>query len=212
CALPISGQVLAALPERLGEETMTSPELVKILRRIHGRELFGQQVNGYTWGEDSLAFTVGEVAHGPFDLAALTAEIEAVVAADPDGERRWRVTTTAQPRRRVIVAAQVPPLGHVSLRPAPDGDPATTPPAQVSATPLAVTGDLASAVVAEAGTLTVTGADGTTLTGVGRLVDSGDRGDAYNYGPLAHAPLLDAPTSVHTEVLADGPVRAAVEV
>src|SRR5699024_3307136 len=48
------GQVLAALPERLGEETMTSPELVKILRRIHGRELFGQQVNGYTWGEDSL--------------------------------------------------------------------------------------------------------------------------------------------------------------
>src|SRR5690625_3693852 len=205
------GQLVAALPEVLGEETMTSPELVKILRRIHGRELFGQQVNGYTWGEGSLAFTVGEVAHGPFDLAALTAEIDAAAAADPQGERQWRVTTTAEPRRRVIVAAEVPALGHVSVRPG-AGAHGAAGAARVSATPLTVTGDRASAVVAEDGTLTVTGADGTTLSGVGRLVDAGDRGDSYSYGPLAHAPLLDRPTSVHTEVLADGPVRAAVEV
>jgi len=205
------GQVLAALPEALGEETMTSPELVKILRRIHGRELFGQQVNGYTWGEGSLAFTVGEVARGSFDLAALTAEIEAAAGADPQGDQQWLVTTTAEPRRRVIVTAEVPALGHVSVRPGSGAD-ETADTARVSATPLSVTGDRASAVVATDGTLTVTGPDGTTLTGVGRLVDSGDRGDSYNYGPLVHAPLLDRPTSVHTEVLADGPVRAAVEV
>lgn len=206
------GQFVGELDEALGQETMTSAELVTILRRIHGRELFGQQINGYTWGEDSLQFTVGEVAQGPFDLAALTAEIEAAVAADPEGRRSWRVLTTAQPRRRVILAAEVPPLGHVSLRPDQASESATTAPAQVRATPRSLTGDLASAVVDTDGTLRITGADGTTLTGVGALVDEGDRGDSYNFGPLAQAPALDTPTSVHTEVVADGPVRAAIEV
>lgn len=206
------GQVVGELEEALGQETMTSAELVTILRRIHGRELFGQQINGYTWGEDSLQFTVGEVAQGPFDLAALTAEIEAAVAADPEGRRSWRVLTTAQPRRRVILAAEVPPLGHVSLRPDQPSESATTAPAQVRATPRSLTGDLASAVVDTDGTLRITGADGTTLTGVGALVDEGDRGDSYNFGPLAQALALDTPTSVHTEVVAGGPLRAAIEV
>src|SRR5690606_34753654 len=67
-------------------------------------------------------------------------------------------------------------------------------------------------VVRDDGTLTVTGADGTVLDGVARLVDEGDRGDSYNYGPVAHAPALDAPSSLHTEVLASGPLRAAVMV
>ena len=203
------GQVIGELGTALGEETMTSAELVKILRRIHGRELFGQQINGYTWGEDSLHFTVGEVAEGPFDLATLTAEIESAVEADPESRRRWQVVTTAQPRQRVILAAEVPPLGHVSVR---AGSAASPGSAQVRATPRSVTGDLASAVVDSDGTLTLTGADGTTLTGVGRLVDEGDRGDSYNYAPAAHSPALEAPTSVHSEVVADGPLRAAIEV
>ena len=214
------GQVIGTLDTALGQETMTSAELVKILRRIHGRELFGQQINGYAWGEDSLHFTVGEVAEGPFDLAALTAEIESAVEADPEGRRRWQVVTTAQPRQRVILAAEVPPLGHVSVRSAAGGAEsgstpsaaATTRAAPVRATPRSVTGDLASAVIDPDGTLTLTGADGTVLTGVGRLVDEGDRGDSYNYAPTAHSSALAAPTSVHTEVLADGPVRAAIEV
>lgn len=203
------GQIIGRLEEALGEEMMTSAELVKILRRIHGRELFGQQINGYTWGEDSLHFTVGEVAQGPFDLAMLTAEIESAVEADPEGRRRWQVVTTAQPRQRVILAAEVPPLGHVSVR---AGSTTSTGSGQVRATPWSVTGALASAVVDSDGTLTLTGADGTTLTGVGRLVDEGDRGDSYNYAPAAHSPALEAPTSVHTEVVADGPLRAAIEV
>ncbi|WP_147915291.1 alpha-mannosidase [Ruania zhangjianzhongii] len=213
------GQVVGELDTALGDETMTSAELVSILRRIHGRELFGQQINGYTWGADSLHFTVGEVAEGPFDLATLTAEIEAAATADPEGRRHWQVVTTAQPRRRVILAAEVPPLGHVSIRAASgagsmttSGAEATTSPAQVRATPRSVTGDLVSAVVDADGTLTLTGTDGTTLTGVGRLVDEGDRGDSYNYGPLAHSPALETPTSVHTDVVAEGPVRAAIEV
>lgn len=207
------GQLIGELDTALGEETMTSPELAGILRRIHGRELFGQQINDYTWTEDSLAFTVGEVARGPFDLATLTAEIEAAVATDPTGQRSWRVTTTAEPRSRVVLAAEVPALGHVSVRArGTDAAAGSTGPARVSATPRGVTGDLASAVVDEDGTLTVVGADGTTLTGVGRLVDAGDRGDSYNYGPLARAPELDTPTSVHTEVVADGPLRAAIEI
>ena len=203
---PGGGQDAGELPTALGEEWMSGADLVRVLRRIHGRELFGQQVTGYTWGEDSLRLEVAEVADGPFDLTALTEEVHAAAAGEPD--RPWRVVTTARPRRRVVVAAEVPPLGHVAVRPR-----SSVPPtAAVSATSTRLHGDLVDVVVREDGTLTVTGADGTVLDGVARLVDEGDRGDSYNYGPVAHASALDTPGSVHTTVLAPGPLRAAVEV
>src|SRR5690606_8292419 len=44
------GQQVGELPTALGDERMAGADLVRILRRIHGRELFGQQIVGYTWG------------------------------------------------------------------------------------------------------------------------------------------------------------------
>ncbi|QDB79658.1 alpha-mannosidase [Georgenia wutianyii] len=200
------GQDVGGLPTALGDEWMRGADLVRVLRRIHGRELFGQQVTGYAWGADTLRLEVAEVADGFFDLAALTAEVRAAAAEDPD--RHWRVVTTARPRRRVVVAAEVPPLGHVALRPGTSA----VPQAPVSATPTRLHGELVDVLVRDDGALTVTGADGTVLDGLARLVDEGDRGDSYNYGPLAHAGGLDTPSSVHTAVLAAGPLRAVVEV
>ncbi|WP_324651891.1 hypothetical protein [Georgenia sp. H159] len=199
------GQVAGELPTALGDERMSGADLVKILRRIHGRELFGQQITGYTWGEGTLHIEVAEVPEGPFDLAVLTEEIHAAVAAD--AHRTWRVLTTARPRQRVVLQAEVPALGHVAVRPS--SSTTTTP---VSATPRHLSGALLDVVVRDDGTLTLTAADGTVLDGVARLVDAGDRGDSYNYGPVAQAPALDAPSSVYTEVVAAGPLRAAVEV
>ncbi|MFG2939949.1 hypothetical protein [Streptomyces sp. NPDC048282] len=67
---------------------------------------------------------------------------------------------------------------------------------------------LVEAAVAADGTLDVTGSDGTVLTGVGRLVDGGDRGDSYNYAPPAHDVLVSEPARVAVELLEAGPLRA----
>ncbi|MBK5247951.1 MAG: hypothetical protein JJE50_00750 [Actinomycetales bacterium] len=203
---PAGAQVLDEHETTLGDETMDSADLVRILRRIHGRELFGQLITDYAWGEGSLRFEVAEVADTPFDLAALTAEI--TERASVPGTRPWRVVTLAQPRRRLLLDVEVPALGHVAVRPSEAvGVPATT-----SATERHLANGLLDVVVAGDGTLTLTGSDGTVLHGVGRLVDEGDRGDAYNFAPLAGASALDTPTCVHVAVVAAGPLRAAVEI
>lgn len=204
------GQVIDSLETTLGDEHLASADLVKILRRIHGRELFGQQIVDYTWGEHSLHFEVAEVAEGPFDLAALTAQIHHAVAADPANTAHWRVTTSARPRQRVIVETEVPALGHRALRPT-DATLRSTA-GDVTVTADRLSSDLLDVAIMTDGTLTVTGHDGTVLEGVARLVDEGDRGDSYNYGPLAQAPALDAPSSVYTDVMAAGPLRGVVEV
>ncbi|QNA93739.1 hypothetical protein [Microbacterium sp. Se63.02b] len=61
-ALAPGVQLLDPLPTVLGDERMRTADLPKILRRIHGRELFGQQINGYEWGDGSLRFQVAERA------------------------------------------------------------------------------------------------------------------------------------------------------
>jgi len=51
-----------------------------------------------------------------------------------------------------------------------------------------------------------------TLTGIGQLVDGGDFGDSYNYGPPLHDTLVGEPESVTVEVIAVGPVHAAFSI
>jgi len=45
------------------------------------------------------------------------------------------------------------------------------------------------------------------VAGLGRLVDSGDAGDTYNYSPADPDHVVDAPSSVQVELLEAGPVR-----
>ena len=44
--------------------------------------------------------------------------------------------------------------------------------------------------------------------GFGRLMDSGDHGDTYNFSPPDHDVIIDRPESVALELLEDGPLRA----
>jgi alpha-mannosidase len=71
---------------------------------------------------------------------------------------------------------------------------------------------LLSVTVEPAGTLRLQTVGGIELGGVGRLVDGGDVGDLYNYGPPPRDVLIDEPQSVTREVLEDSPLRARVEV
>ncbi|MDR2996853.1 MAG: hypothetical protein LBU78_01915 [Microbacterium sp.] len=201
---PSSGvQLLAPLPTVLGDEQMRTDELTRILRRIHGRELFGQQINGYEWGEQSLRFRVAESPTGVWDLAAFTAELEERVRADADGADIWHVETIADPRHRALLAADVDGLGLSVVSEV--TAPAPIDPVQVTADSLR-NGRL-TATVAPEGTVRLVTATGTVIEGALALVDDGDCGDSYNYGPVDTASAVAVPSSVQTSVLEEGPLR-----
>jgi alpha-mannosidase len=62
------------------------------------------------------------------------------------------------------------------------------------------------------GALRLEARDGTVLDGVGRLVDGGDCGDSYNYGPPAGDLVLAEPENVSIRVVERGPVRGVFEI
>jgi alpha-mannosidase len=76
----------------------------------------------------------------------------------------------------------------------------------VTVTPQSLTNDRLAVTVADDGTLALRAADGTTLAGVGRIVDGGDAGDLYNYAPPPDDRLVDAPEEVSVRVLERGPL------
>ena len=218
--MPAGAQVLEELPTVLGDEDLCTADLVKLLRRIHGRELFGQQINDYRWGERELTFDVAEVPVGEFDLAQFTAELEQVQSEAP-ADDRWRVRIIAAPRTRVLApvelaglgAALVPedfvPRGGVMVRGS-----ASQPIIKNSALKVQVNPDGTVDVFRRgprAGTES-TNADGwaVTMAGALTLVDEGDRGDSYNYGPTAHAKPIWEPAAVSVDVLEEGPLRGRI--
>ncbi|WUD70917.1 alpha-mannosidase [Streptomyces sp. NBC_00510] len=205
-------QLVAQAPTVLSDERMDASQLERVLRRIHRRELFGRQIDHYELTAGSLVFHLAEVpSSGPFDLLILRREVAAAAAAHP-GE--WRVLTLEEARATALVPVAVPASGLASFTVVPAGRaPASgTAFAPATATAGSLSNGLAEVVIAADGTLEVTGADGTVLRGVGRLVDGGDRGDSYNYGPPAHDLLVSEPTEVAVELLENGPLRSRVRV
>jgi alpha-mannosidase len=205
--LPV--QPTGELPTTLGDETMDASVLVaRVMNRIHGRELFGQQIEGYRIEPGLLEFTVAEVPTSPvFDIAELMAALEEAVRKAPGP---WRLRIIAQRRTRVLVDVPVQASGFSALRvvpgTAPDGADAAR----------CLEGELSNGLVTariEAdGTVTIGNSDGTVLRGVGALADGGDRGDSYNYGPPDKDTLITQPARVETAVLESGPLRALTRV
>ena len=191
----------------LAEEKVPADRLELLLRRIHGRELFGQQIERYSVEPGHVTFELARTPESPrFDLAALQAELRAAVV---EHSGTWTVRTVAQQRGRVLATVPVPASGHVAVR-VRDGDAPIDRPVVVRGTVLD-NGDV-RVEAADDGTLTVRSADGTVLTGVGRLVDGGDRGDSYNYGPPGQDRLVDTPSTVRTEPVEEGPLRGTLRV
>ncbi|MFF1449643.1 alpha-mannosidase [Streptomyces sp. NPDC058274] len=209
-------QLISEDPTVLSDERMDASQLERVLRRIHRRELFGLLIDRYELTPGSLVFHLAEVpAGGPFDLLILRREVAAAAAAHP-GE--WQVRTLAEARATALVPVHVPASGLAAVRvSAAEGDTAPAPrltPATATVTPAAdaLSNGLVEVVVADDGTLIVTGADGTVLSGVGRLVDGGDRGDSYNYAPPARDKLVSEPTRITVELVENGPLRARLRV
>jgi len=197
-------QLTSLAPTVLGDERVDASQLERVLRRIHRRELFGRQIDRYELTPGSLVFHLAEVpTSGPFDLMILRREVAEAAAAHP-GE--WTVLTLAEARATVLVPVEVPASGLAGFRVEPGTSAEAFTPA--TATTRRLSNGLVDVEVNADGTVDITGTDGTVLRGVGRLVDGGDRGDSYNYGPPAQDVLVDTPTDVTVEVLETGPLRS----
>jgi alpha-mannosidase len=194
--------------------TLPGADLPGLLRRcLHGRELFGALVDGYAVlasedGARRLQITVGARPDpAALDVGELHLAVAAAVAAAP--EAAWELRVEAAPKRRLLADVPVPALGWTSVRPVPAG-PAGGREA-VRAGERWLDNGLVRVQVAGDGTLRIAGG-GVELAGAGRLVDGGDAGDLYDYGPPAEDELVGTPESVAVACAERGPLRGRLEV
>lgn len=184
-------------------------------RRRHGRELLGRSINGAEVSRDgatpSVVVQLDRVPEPPeLDVDELMATIADAGAERPD--EVWAVTIAVTKRRRVLAQLPAPALGYAWATEI-EGDTVET-----QAISNAVEGDerslrngLVEVHVGDDGTFRLTGG-GVTLDGVGRIVDGGDAGDSYNYGPPRDDLLVDVPDVVEIRTGARGPLRGELTV
>jgi len=205
-------QVLDQTDSVLADESFSASDLHRVANRIHRTELFGYEIESYTIEPGTLTFRLSSIARpGVFDLFGFRAEL--LQAADSH-RGPWRVLTLAEPRQRLLVELPIAGLSVVPVSPHPpeatsDVDSLSN---VVTTTAAGISNGHVSAIPDAHGCLTITGSDGTVLSGVGRIVDGGDRGDSYNYGPPMHDRLIGEPISVDVEVLEKGPLRGQLRV
>jgi alpha-mannosidase len=206
---PLPVQELSRAPTLLADEEVEARDVEQVLRRIHGRELFGQRIERYDVRAGCLDLNVTRAPSTPgFDVDGLRSALAASAAGSPGA---WRVRIRAAGRRRVLVAVPVPASGHVAVRAGQGAAVASVVRPVVVDGSVLDNGDVRVEVAGD-GTLTIRGADGTTLRGVGRIVDGGDRGDSYNYAPPARDVLVDTPAAVGVRTVEAGPLRGIVEI
>jgi mannosylglycerate hydrolase len=206
----LATQELSRKDPVLFNHVLRGDEVDDLFRRFHGREVFDHLWNAYRIDGRTLTMEV-DTDPDPvwLDVDGLRAEVIEAMRAAPDDT--WTVRIVARSRRTVAASVPAPALGWTAARPvAGDGglDGAVT----VDADGRRMSNGLLAVAVADDGTLDLESADGTTASGVGMIVDGGDFGDSYNYGPPARDTLVEAPGSVTAEVELRGPVRGRLRV
>jgi len=190
---------------------MSGSEVSSIRRRIHGRELFGRHLVAFSLDEAEtgreLTLEVDDDPTGWFDVDDMLEALELAAEAAPDAH--WRVRVLAIARRRLVANVPVPALGWAGVRPV---DAAMTVDEPVQAADDRMSNGLLTVTLAADGTLRLEAADGTVLTGVGRLVDGGDEGDSYNYAPPGAEALIEEPTATECALEEGGPLRGIIRV
>ncbi|SCF17751.1 alpha-mannosidase [Micromonospora viridifaciens] len=232
-------QVLDRARTLLADDVVPAADLPAVLTRVHGTELYGQEITAWSVSPTDATLTFEVARHGDpaFDVEDVRLALAAAI-----GPERWRVRIVAAPRVAVAALVEVPALGLAAVRPmalaqalpepgpAPagssvprSGGPVAAPgPAPirrltggvrpVTVVDRTVDNGLLRVEVAEDGTLGLFTPDGVRVDGVGRIVDGGDVGDSYNYAPPAADELVDKPRAVRTVVVHDGPVVAVLDV
>ncbi len=182
--------------------------------RMHSRELYTYLVNGFSVergtgpsGMDVLTIDVSRVGDPPtLDVDALLDDLRRVVATAEAGvpSSMWQLRVVVRPQRRLLARITAPALGLTTATPA--GTPTMPSRARDAETPVVrdaaersyhvrvgdrrLANGLLAVAVGDDGTLELEAA-GLWLTGVGRIVESGDAGDAYNYAPPVRDIVVD---------------------
>jgi mannosylglycerate hydrolase len=193
------------------------PELFR--RRRHGREIFGRQINSIAVDPADpegpiLRVFADDVADPPeLDVEELLRGIETAVLQRPD--ESWRVVVRSKERIRMLVRAPMPALDWTALELVDRASLDVTSPEPVADAVVAGERRLANGLVtvdvADDGTFRLDGG-GVILDGVGRIVDGGDMGDSYNYGPPSPDAIVETPTAVEIEPGAVGPLLGRITV
>jgi alpha-mannosidase len=214
-------QLIGRNERLLADEQVDADALADLFARVHDRELFGQQVTHIDLdpAARTLTFHVAtDAGPAPFD-SRVEQQRAALAAAESPGI--WRVRTQDEVRWRVVAMVPVPALGWTAVTAEFGGldqirhDMVSRRGGRVDVTGGANTvldNGLVRICVRPDGALRMESQDGTVLDGVGRLVDGGDRGDSYNYGPPSCDLLVQEPEAVSVGVVERGPVRAVVEI
>jgi mannosylglycerate hydrolase len=183
------------------------PELLR--RRRHGRELFGRQLNGSRVDRSTdvpaITLLVDDIGEpDELDVDELIKAIEQVVGEAPDSP--WDLDVVAPDHRLVLARVEAPALGWSVVDAGGTGraaSPADLGP--VIVTERTLSNGLVEIAVEADGTIRLRGG-GADLSGVGRLVDGGEFGDSYNYGPPERDRLIATPLDVLIERTHAGPL------
>ena len=206
----VATQELARKEPILFDEPLRGAQVDDLFRRFHGREVFDHAWNGYRIEGRTLTMEVDDDPDPVWlDVDGLRAEVIAAMRAAPD--EMWRVRILARSRRTLAASVAAPALGWTAARPVPD-DAEPHNPVRLDVGTRRISNGLLTVTVDDDGTLTLESADGAVTRSVGRIVDGGDFGDSYNYGPPSTDTLVDAPTSVEVEADLAGPIRARLHV
>ncbi len=205
----VATQELARKEPILFDERLRGDRVDELFRRFHGREVFDHAWNGYLIEGRTLTI---EVDNDPdpiwLDIDGLRAEVIAAMRAAP--EETWQVRIVARSRRTLAASVPVPALGWTAARPV-EGDGTLDEPVRLDGSGRMTNGLLTVSVDGD-GTFRLEAADGTAVEGIGRIVDGGDFGDSYNYGPPRADTLVDTPGAVAVEADLAGPVRARIRI
>jgi len=175
----------------LWERRLAGPDIpTAIARRLHRRELFGRRLNGVRVGEGKVVLEVGDEPDPErLDVESLIREVTLSAAA---GE--WTVQIVARPKRTVVAAVRVLPLGWTSLVPKVGVRPLLKTPRPESTLEAVTKVELFMHSPDELARLT-------------RIVRGKDVGDSYNYAPPADDALVDEPIAARLETVEAGPLR-----
>jgi mannosylglycerate hydrolase len=206
----IGTQELSRKEPILFDGELRGDQVDDLFRRFHGREVFDHAWNGYR--VDGRTITL-EVDSDPdpdwLDVDGLRADVVATMRSAPDAT--WRTRIVARPRRRLTASVPAPALGWTSVQ-AVEGSERPANPVSVDGDGRTMTNGLLTVSVAGDGTLRLETGDGVVGEGLGRIVDGGDFGDSYNYGPPATDRVVDAPASATVRTDLAGPVRGRLTV
>ena len=190
--------------------SLRGDEVDDLFRRFHGREVFDHEWNAYSIDGRTVTLEVDTDPEPAWlDVDGLQAEVVAAMRAAPD--EPWQIRIVARPRRTLAASVPAPALGWTAVRAVQAGAQQANQVRMLS-DGRTMTNGLLSITVRDDGLLRLETADGAIADGVGRIVDGGDFGDSYNYGPPASDLVVDTPSSVMVEALLTGPVRGCLTV